>query len=358
MTQEEIQIRTEPRPACPVCASGGLSLYANMEDRLYGVPGRWAIRRCSSKDCGLLWLDPAPIEEDIPKTYREYFTHGPARSAGVGARLQRWLYRIYPLLAALPALPFGLCAEKRRLDNMCLCAVAPGRLLDVGCGDGRFLAQMVKQGWTGIGIEPDPAAVAVGLAAGLDVRLGDLASQGFADDHFDAITCKHVIEHVRDPVGLLSECHRILRPGGRLVVVTPNALGLGHARFTADWRDLDPPRHLQVFAMDPLQVCARRAGFSQISCSTTAAHADLIANMSMRLQAARCAQGSDHAVPRGIDPRQTLRAILFQIHEHLALRYNRNAGEEIVLVGNKENASYDRAGGAIVLPRGQTRLLM
>ena len=58
------QIRTRPEPNCSACGAEGLLLYDGLEDRLFGAPGAWTMKRCPAQSCGLLWLDPAPLEEE------------------------------------------------------------------------------------------------------------------------------------------------------------------------------------------------------------------------------------------------------------------------------------------------------
>lgn len=81
-----------------------------------------------------------------------------------------------------------------------------GRLLDVGCGSGEFLAQMRELGWDVFGVEPDPQAARVAREQfGLTVWPGALAEASFPDGFFDAVTLNHVIEHVADPPWLAAE---------------------------------------------------------------------------------------------------------------------------------------------------------
>jgi hypothetical protein len=71
------------------------------------------------------------------------------------------------------------------------------------------------------------------------------------------VTASHVIEHVVDPRAFLGDALACLRPGGRLVVITPNARSLGHRWFGRDWHALDPPRHLTVYSPKALTHMAR-----------------------------------------------------------------------------------------------------
>ena len=99
-----------------------------------------------------------------------------------------------------------------------------GRFLDVGCAAGFFIDEIRRRtGWEVRGV--DFGAEAVRFARdelGLDVVRGDLGDAGFPDGYFDYIHMNNVLEHVRDPAGLLGECRRIIKPDGRLYLSVPN----------------------------------------------------------------------------------------------------------------------------------------
>jgi SAM-dependent methyltransferase len=86
---------------------------------------------------------------------------------------------------------------------------------------------------------------------------------------FDAVTMSHVIEHVYDPESLLRTALGLLKPNGTLVCVTPNVLSDNHLQFGRSWRDLDPPRHLQLFTPDALENLARHAGFRSVTIASS-----------------------------------------------------------------------------------------
>ncbi|MHC1698698.1 MAG: class I SAM-dependent methyltransferase [Geobacteraceae bacterium] len=133
------------------------------------------------------------------------------------------------------------------LRVFCLPAEPGARMLEIGCGSGEMLKWLAEHGWEVEGLDFDPQAVQNALSKGLKVYLGSIESQEFPANSFDVIVMNHVIEHVPNPAALLHECYRILKPGGKLVSVTPNVQSLGHKLFSSSWFHLDPPRHLILF---------------------------------------------------------------------------------------------------------------
>ena len=127
-----------------------------------------------------------------------------------------------------------------------------GKVLDVGCGAGSWLLEMRGRGWEVFGLDIDPKAVEAARSAGLSVQCGPVQRQGYPSEFFDAVTLNHVIEHVPDPFKTVKECLRILKPGGKLVIITPNGSGLSHRFFKRDWRGLEPPRHLHIFSLESI----------------------------------------------------------------------------------------------------------
>jgi SAM-dependent methyltransferase len=134
-------------------------------------------------------------------------------------------------------------------------------LLDVGCGDGAFLAEARDCGWQVVGLEPDHRAAAVARQRGLEVRVGGLECLQAQTGAFDVITLSHVIEHLPRPVQALRDCRRLLKPGGQLWLETPNVDSLGHQVFGENWRGLEAPRHFVLFSPRALERALAAAGF-------------------------------------------------------------------------------------------------
>jgi SAM-dependent methyltransferase len=131
------------------------------------------------------------------------------------------------------------------------------RLLDFGCGDGSYLLAARKEGWSCFGVE---RCCPTGLP-------GDVTVVGSLDElpdqpGFDCVTLWHVLEHLDDPVGVLSQLRTRLNPGGLALAAVPN-FGSWQAQFTgASWLHLDIPRHLYHFTRRSLSRTFELAGLS------------------------------------------------------------------------------------------------
>ncbi len=268
-------ILTTLRPMCPVCLVKGIPLYEKLKDRLFYTDGEWSMKKCTL--CKSVWLDPTPKDEEIHKLYLTYSTHSTignefvpsgntflnkvretllSHEYGYGYASNPWLRYIAYLHPAW---------KDAQAANIFYTPYKPkGLLLDVGCGNGSSMQMMARIGWQVVGTDFDKEAVKEAKSKGLDVRLGELKAIAFPNQSFDAIMMNHVIEHVQDPLHLLKECRRILKKGGTLVMITPNATSRGHAIFKKDWRPLETPQHLQVFSIASLRELTKKAGFEKV----------------------------------------------------------------------------------------------
>jgi SAM-dependent methyltransferase len=148
-----------------------------------------------------------------------------------------------------------------------------GRLLDVGCATGLFLRAMRASGvWTVQGVEVDPQAASIARDRyHLDVYTGTLEQAALPGEAFDAITLWDVLEHLHDPAASLGELHRLLKPGGVLVVRVPNGASWDARLFGQYWAGLEPPRHLYVFTAVTLRQFIERAGLAVVEFSSASA---------------------------------------------------------------------------------------
>lgn len=179
---------TEVVPVCGICRSNAIEQ----------VDSECNLCRCCR--CGYVFDSPRPCHEDIVAFYSR------------AGKYDSWLDE-----AA------GRDALWRRRLRLFLPHCAPGNLLDVGAGTGQFLHHARPYFTRVAGTEVSESAVGIAEARyGLAIHQGKLEDLKLPDCLYDTITLFHILEHVPDPARLMRECHRLLRPGGAVVIAVPN----------------------------------------------------------------------------------------------------------------------------------------
>jgi SAM-dependent methyltransferase len=211
-------------------------------------------------------LHPRPTADEIAAFYEvDYYTHG---EAPVPPRRKRFLERAREHLAW--RVDFGTDLTAARLGTL-----VPGHgsptAVEIGCGDGKLLADLRAAGWAVVGVEPDPAARSVARARGLEVYDGTAETPPAAirDRTFDAVVMQHVLEHCLDPLAALRSAASLLRPGGAFVVETPNNEAAGCRTAGPAWPWLDAPRHLNFFTAHSLRGACAAAGLTATATAYT-----------------------------------------------------------------------------------------
>jgi 2-polyprenyl-3-methyl-5-hydroxy-6-metoxy-1,4-benzoquinol methylase len=226
------------------------------------------------------WLDPAPPPHELWKAYVSYHTH----TRQSGDRFTKATLSLAHRLIKL-TLPLWMTRELKRdahyLRFMTLADEPVGTLLDVGCGAGRLLNRMKKYGWKVEGVDFDEQATKkVTERYGIKTHVGDLCQCVIPDNSFDVITLSQTMEHLYDPYATLLACLRILKPGGLLVMTTPNVKSIGASEFGAMWRGWEAPRHLHLFSVASLEKLTKRAGFNIVEARTYSAGSAVVYRVS------------------------------------------------------------------------------
>jgi SAM-dependent methyltransferase len=233
---------------CPLCGSG-------RHVQLFTKHG-FTFVRCA--DCSLVFVNPQLEEEVVLEEYRSAVTN------------DLW----FEVLTSDRQLELDRAKFGEVLD-----ALEPyrGRLLDVGCSIGLFLHLAGERGWEGIGLEPAPRARDHARKVyRLDVRPEPLAEAGFSDGCLDAVALLSVLEHATDPLALLRECARVLRPGGALYVIVPNVESLACRVLGEQARTFDGRNHLAYFSAATLADVLGRTGFDVLRTSTRVGSLDAV----------------------------------------------------------------------------------
>ncbi|MDA8244175.1 MAG: class I SAM-dependent methyltransferase [Elusimicrobia bacterium] len=238
--------------SCPVCSASVSVPYMTAYDinwRTSGDP--FTLVKCSS--CGAVYLSPAPEGHELPDFYPErYYT----RASG-GVRVTDDMLR---------GMEEGFRSRLRTLSAL----GPPGALLDIGCGDGHFIAFMRRHGWDVWGVEMSAAACDYAVTAlrlpGERVIRGDILKAALPAGRFDLITLYDVLEHLPNPGAVLEVCRRLLKPGGKIFVQVPNIDSLGRRVFGPFWIHIDVPRHITHFDVKTLRRLF--AGWDEVLIST------------------------------------------------------------------------------------------
>jgi SAM-dependent methyltransferase len=146
--------------------------------------------------------------------------------------------------------------------------VTPGRLLDIGCSCGYFLEVAAARGFDVRGVEFSRNAIAA-ASAQIRPRIFEGALENLPDDTpFDVVSAFDLIEHVPDPRAFLRDCARRLKPGGVLLISTPDTGHFLRYLMGSRWPMLQPMQHLFLFSRRALDRALRAEGFDHVSVNT------------------------------------------------------------------------------------------
>ncbi len=259
--------------ACLFCGSAEAEAgVEGVEDVFFRAdPGSFDLRRC--RDCGSLWLAQRPFGARLVKAYSSYHTHTEHNDPVVAPHpLREWLRGAY-----YRSLFKGIAGPLDRLAGAVIAAVGydtsgldkelrevpppPAKVLDYGCGGGRFFRQLRGLPYQLYGVEYDPHLLSALADEGVEVEDAATIRDDRWDGEFDYITLAHVLEHVPDPDALLRRLFRWLKPGAALYIELPNASACGLAIFGRHWRGLEAPRHFALPTRAALANALERAGF-------------------------------------------------------------------------------------------------
>ena len=140
-----------------------------------------------------------------------------------------------------------------------------GTLLEIGCSTGAFISKANELTWRATGVEPVVESARHGIEEfGLDIRIGTLQQAELPADSFDVAYSNAVLEHLPDPLAVLQEAYRVIRPGGVLYADTVNVDSYTYSNIGTGWKLVDPRMHLCLFTPATLRDICERAGFEAV----------------------------------------------------------------------------------------------
>lgn len=243
--------------SCMLCGSTQTRSLVERQGWRQQWPHSFEMLECA--DCGMIFVDPQPSDQELAAAYPEesyyaYGEHAQERSTGanrVTSLKQKVRQEVISALSSPNPLrrnlsPWAWIFSGRFSGIPVYDGGSRKRLLDVGCGDGAYLAAFRKVGWEVAGVEMSASASAKARQAGLEVYAGSFESVS-VPGQFDVIRMWHVLEHVRQPQEALEKAHRLLSPTGELIVGIPNAGSFARRLCGVRWCAWDLPRHLHHF---------------------------------------------------------------------------------------------------------------
>jgi SAM-dependent methyltransferase len=234
---------------CPICQSQAEPAF---QGRLWPIgPAGRGFGYLACRACQFLFCHPPPTADELGSYYAAEFDYG-------------WYDRRRLLKRFQGAHRWRLV--RRAIARL---AVVRGRLLDIGCGEGWFIAAARRDRWRVAGVELAAVPVANARRMGLEVVQGAIEALPAPQQHYDAVALWHSLEHMLEPRQALAWVRAALAPGGVVVIAVPNINSRGQLRRGAAWIWLQQPFvHLWHFSARSLGLLLEQAGFETLACAT------------------------------------------------------------------------------------------
>jgi len=239
---------------CCVCKSDEARIIGVGEDFEYRTsPDVFAARQCHS--CGLVYLNPRPAVSQFDRIYPPTY-----HAFDFSAKEFGFVHKVRSRL------------EANRLLTLCKGLPDDAKILDVGCGDGFHLSLLRDFGnknWILEGLDASPKAVEAANKSGIKVHLGTSENNDLPENTYDLAFLIQTIEHVEKPNEVLPAICRVLKPNGKLIIVTDNTDSLDFKLFSNGyWGGYHFPRHWNLFNRSALTQLAEKSGFAVAEMTT------------------------------------------------------------------------------------------
>jgi 2-polyprenyl-3-methyl-5-hydroxy-6-metoxy-1,4-benzoquinol methylase len=232
------------RVSCPICHRSEVDPHWDCGD--------FAFSRCVG--CGHVYQNPRPVGDDLIERYDEEYRDYEVENSQNFFTLMRYGLRD----AGVFSITNHLLTRRE----------SKPRALDVGCATGVLVRYLNDLGWDAEGLEVCAPAARFGMdRRNVLIHINTLEGAGLSDGHYDLVHFSHVIEHLPDVNAFLAEVRRICRPGGHVVITTPNRKSFQAAIMGAKWRSAIAD-HTHLFSTDELLQLLKRHGFEPVKQKT------------------------------------------------------------------------------------------
>lgn len=222
----------------------------NLFDSRFGIPGSYTASICMA--CGLEQLVPLPTQDELKYLYESYYNFGGEQNTRYTLLRERFhLSSLYHLWLVLD----GDISFHRIKGS--------GRLIDIGCNEGRGLQFYRRNGWRAEGLELNTQAATVARKLGYVVH-SELIEDFIPAEKYDVVVLSNVLEHSLHPREMLSHVQRLLNPGGEVWISCPNGESFLRKIFGRFWINWHVPFHIVQFSPTTLQGLLKSSGFTQV----------------------------------------------------------------------------------------------
>jgi SAM-dependent methyltransferase len=239
------------QPACCILCEGPIDpSVGGLFDTRFGIAGHYGVRRC--RHCGLEQLSPLPTPAELKALYERYYNFSGERGT-VYTVLREWFFAsvLYRLWIRLDE------------DISFHALQGSGRLLDIGCNEGRTLKNYARNGFQAEGTELNETAAAVARQSGFAVFTGPLDTFTPALP-YDVAVLSNVLEHALDPGAMLLSVRRLLKSEGQVWISCPNCQSWLRSAFGPRWINWHVPFHITHFSPGALRNLLAESGFTHI----------------------------------------------------------------------------------------------
>ncbi len=258
---------------CPHCSSEDLLFLFQAPDRLAGKPGIFYLEKCAR--CGLIFQNPRVKQENIAFYYDSapYISLPIAQAEPRKFGFQQWIktktlteHFYYPLAKKNLLFYFLTFPFKRFLKIKAFPNFQPqGKLLEIGCSNGEFLAELKSLGWRAKGVEMSRASSDFGRSIrGLDIENKKIEECRFNFQEFDAIVMLMVLEHLYQPFDALKRITSWLKKEGQLIFSIPYFQGFEFQWFKSYAYGLQTPTHITFFTKKIIKDYLKKLGYRDI----------------------------------------------------------------------------------------------